>query len=137
VPADVAAKLHPEDALVGLILKSSNGATVAYLPAVPALDEPLMKRLAKTDLMLFDGTFWSDDELIRVQGSGASAREMGHIPISGAQGSLARLAGLKRPRKIFLHVNNTNPILDETSAPHKKVRAAGWEVAEDGWEFEL
>jgi len=137
VPADVAAKLHPEDALVGLILKSSNGATVAYLPAVPALDEPLIKRLAKTDLMLFDGTFWSDDELIRVQGSGATAREMGHIPISGAQGSLAQLAGLTRPRKVFLHVNNTNPILDETSAQYKEVRAAGWEVAEDGWEFEI
>jgi pyrroloquinoline quinone biosynthesis protein B len=129
--------LRPDEALAGLIVKSSAGATLAYLPAVPALDDPLIALLETVDLLLFDGTFWSDDELIRVQGKGATALEMGHIPISGVQGSLRRLAGLKRPRKVFLHVNNTNPILDASSEQYKEVRAAGWEVAEDGWQFEL
>ncbi len=132
-----AAALRPDEALVGLIVTSSAGGRLAYLPAVPALDDSLIALLEKVDLLLFDGTFWSDDELIKVQGKGATAREMGHIPISGVQGSLKQLAGLKRPRKIFLHVNNTNPILDESTEEYRTVRAAGWEVAEDGWQLEL
>jgi pyrroloquinoline quinone biosynthesis protein B len=62
---------------------------------------------------------------------------MGHVPISGAEGSLRALAGLRRPRKVFLHVNNTNPMLDESSAEYREVLAAGWEVAEDGWQLNL
>jgi pyrroloquinoline quinone biosynthesis protein B len=62
---------------------------------------------------------------------------MGHVPVSGAEGSLRALAGLLRPRKVFLHVNNTNPMLDEASAEYDAVGAAGWEVAEDGWRFTL
>jgi len=93
--------------------------------------------LETADLLLFDGTFWSDDELIRVQGSGSTAREMGHIPVSGVEGSLRKLAGLRRPRKVFVHVNNTNPMLDEFGPEYREVRAAGWEVAEDGWSLDL
>jgi pyrroloquinoline quinone biosynthesis protein B len=89
------------------------------------------------DLLLFDGTFWSDDELIKVQGSGATAREMGHIPVSSKEGSLFKLQKLQRPRKIFVHVNNTNPMLEESSPQYREVRAAGWEIAEDGWRFDL
>jgi pyrroloquinoline quinone biosynthesis protein B len=137
VSSNRAAALCPEEALAGLLVASSSGARLAYLPAVPALDDSLIALLETVDMLLFDGTFWSDDELIRVQGKGATAREMGHIPISGVEGSLRRLAGLKRPRKIFLHVNNTNPVLDESSEQHKGARAEGWEVAEDGWQFEL
>jgi pyrroloquinoline quinone biosynthesis protein B len=88
-------------------------------------------------LLLFDGTFWSDDELIRVQGSGQTARQMGHLPVGPPGGSLHVLAGLRRPRKIFVHINNTNPMLDESSAEYRTVREAGWEIAEDGWQFEL
>jgi pyrroloquinoline quinone biosynthesis protein B len=104
---------------------------------VPFVDDGLLRRLESADVLLFDGTFWSDDELIRVQGRGATAREMGHIPASSPEGSLRKLAGLRRPRKIFLHVNNTNPMLNESSAEYAQVRAAGWEIAEDGWGFEL
>jgi pyrroloquinoline quinone biosynthesis protein B len=96
-----------------------------------------MRRLESVDVLLFDGTFWSDDELIRIQGQGATAREMGHIPVSSEQGSLRRLAGLRRPRKIFVHVNNTNPMLNESGPEFAQARAAGWEIAEDGWRFEL
>jgi pyrroloquinoline quinone biosynthesis protein B len=130
------ANLKPEEALLGVMLASSCG-RFAYMPAVRAVDDSLLQRLESADLILFDGTFWSDDELIRVQGSGSTAREMGHIPVSGAEGSLCKLAGLRRPRKIFVHVNNTNPMLDESGPEHREARAAGWEVAEDGWSFDL
>jgi pyrroloquinoline quinone biosynthesis protein B len=131
------ASLKPGEALLGLMVESSSGGRFAYMPAVPAVDDSLRRRLDAADLLLFDGTFWSDDELIRVQGGGSTARQMGHIPVSGAGGSLRRLAGLRRPRKVFVHVNNTNPMLDESGPEYAEVRAAGWEVAEDGWSFDL
>ncbi len=132
-----AAGLKPDEASLGVMLTASSGGRLAYLPAVPAITEGLLQMLDTADLILFDGTFWSDDELIRVQGSGATAREMGHVPVSGCDGSLRALAGLRRPRKVFVHVNNTNPMLDESSPEYREVRAAGWEVAEDGWHFNL
>jgi pyrroloquinoline quinone biosynthesis protein B len=131
------AGLSPEEASLGLIVGVSSGPRMVYLPAVPEVDESLLDRLENVDLLLFDGTFWSDDELIKVQGSGATAREMGHIPVSSREGSLFKLRKLQRPRKIFVHVNNTNPMLDESSPQYREVRAAGWEVAEDGWHFDL
>lgn len=137
VSSERTATLMPEEALLGLIVASSSGRRLAYMPAVPAVDESLLQRLDAADLLLFDGTFWSDDELIRVQGSGSTAREMGHIPVSGAEGSLRKLAGLRHPRKVFVHVNNTNPMLNESGPEYREVRAAGWEVAEDGWQFDL
>ncbi|HVO80867.1 MAG TPA: pyrroloquinoline quinone biosynthesis protein PqqB [Terriglobales bacterium] len=134
---DRSAELSPREAALGLLLSSSSGGRLAYLPAVPGVDDSLLRRLDSADLLLFDGTFWSDDELIRVQGQGATAREMGHISVSSEQGSLRRLAGLRRPRKIFLHVNNTNPMLNEAGPQYAEARAAGWEIAEDGWTFDL
>jgi pyrroloquinoline quinone biosynthesis protein B len=137
VSRERAASLKSEEALLGLTLASSSGGQLAYMPAVPALNSVLVERLEAVDLLLFDGTFWSDDELIRVQGGGSTARQMGHVPISGADGSLHVLAGLKHPRKVFVHVNNTNPMLDESGPEYAEVRAAGWEVAADGWNLEL
>jgi pyrroloquinoline quinone biosynthesis protein B len=122
---------------LGLMVESSSGAKLAYMPAVPQVDDALLKEIASADVVLFDGTFWSDDELRPIQGSGQTARQMGHIPISGKEGSLRKLAGLSRPRKIYVHINNTNPVLDEASPQHRQVRDAGWEIAEDGWQFEL
>jgi pyrroloquinoline quinone biosynthesis protein B len=132
-----AATLESEEALLGVMLTASSGGRLAYMPAVPAINEGLLQLLGTADLVLFDGTFWSDNELIEVQGSGATAREMGHVPISGTDGSLRALAGLRRPRKVFVHVNNTNPMLDESSAEYRELGAAGWEVAEDGCHFNL
>ena len=129
--------LSPQEASLGLMVEASSGTRLAYLPAVPAIDDALLQRVEKADLLLFDGTFWSEDELIRVQGSGATARDMGHIPVDSEDGSLRKLAGLRRPRKVFLHVNNTNPMLDESSAEYREVRSAGWEVAGDGWHLDL
>jgi pyrroloquinoline quinone biosynthesis protein B len=128
-----AAQLRGEEASLAIILEAS-GRRLAYLPAVPAIDDTLLQQLQSADLLLFDGTFWTDDELIKVQGSGASAREMGHVPVSA---SLQKLAALRHPRKVFIHINNTNPMLDESGPEYRQVREAGWEIAEDGSRFEL
>jgi pyrroloquinoline quinone biosynthesis protein B len=138
VDPDLASSLAAGEALVGLRLQSmpEEGGLV-YMPAAPFIEKSWMEHLENCDLLLFDGTFWTDEELIRVQGGGRTARQMGHTPISGPDGSMERLTSLKRPRKIYIHVNNTNPILDEDSAEYHQVREAGWEVAQDGWEFEL
>jgi pyrroloquinoline quinone biosynthesis protein B len=134
VTADRGAQLAPNEALMGFIVQSPSGSRLAYMPAVPELDDALLQEFETCDVLLFDGTFWSDDELIRVQGSGQTARQMGHIPV---EDTLKKLAEVGRPRKIFLHINNTNPMLDEESPQYRQVRGAGWEVAEDGWQFDL
>lgn len=134
VTAERQSQLAPGEASMGFVLQSPAGLRLAYVPAVPHLDDALIQQLDTCDVLLFDGTFWSDDELIRVQGSAQTARQMGHIPI---EDTLVKLAELRRPRKIFLHINNTNPVLDETSPQYRQVRGAGWEVAEDGWQFDL
>jgi pyrroloquinoline quinone biosynthesis protein B len=133
------AQLASGEASLGFVLdspahESSFSPRLAYMPAVPHLSDDLIEELDKCDVLLFDGTFWSDDELIRVQGSGQTALQMGHVPV---ESSLMKLAGLRRPRKIFLHINNTNPMLNEESDQYRLVRDAGWEIAEDGWQFNL
>jgi len=138
VDTDLASCLPAREAVVGLRLQTTaEGGGLVYMPGVPSIEKSWLEHLKNCDLLLFDGTFWTDEELIRVQGGGRTARQMGHIPISGPDGSMARLASLKRPRKIYIHVNNTNPILDEGSAEYHCVRDSGWEVAQDGQEFEL
>ena len=124
-------ELEPEDAVLGLVIEV-NGKRLAYMSAVGKIDEKLLQLLDSVDVLLFDGTFWSEDELIRVESGGATAQQMGHIPVGGIDGSLWLLAHLKTPRKIFIHINNTNPMLDESGAEYRAVRDAGWEVAEDG-----
>jgi pyrroloquinoline quinone biosynthesis protein B len=104
---------------------------------VGSIDEKLMETLNNVDVLLFDGTFWSDDELMQVESSGATAHQMGHVPVGGSDGSLRRLAELRHGKKIFIHINNTNPMLNESSPEHRAVRDAGWEIAEDGWQFTL
>jgi pyrroloquinoline quinone biosynthesis protein B len=142
-------ELNPSEASLGLMVEAPSGKRLAYMPAIPCLGDSPLQELESCDVIFFDGTFWSDDELIRIQGSGQTARQMGHVPISSpasspvsppvssAEGSLAKLAQLRRPRKIYVHVNNTNPMLNEDGPEHRQVREAGWEIAEDGWQFDL
>jgi pyrroloquinoline quinone biosynthesis protein B len=134
VSAERQSQLTAGEASLGFVIQSPSGLRLAYMPAVPQLHDALLEELEGCDVLLFDGTFWSDDELIRVQGSGQTARQMGHIPV---ESTLTKLAELRRPRKIFLHINNTNPMLDEAGPQNRQVRSAGWEVAEDGWQFDL
>jgi pyrroloquinoline quinone biosynthesis protein B len=129
--------LKADEASLGLIIESPSGKRLAYMPAVPAISDKLLEEFETADVLMFDGTFWSDDELIRIQGSGQTARQMGHVPVSSADGSLAQLAQLKRPRKIYLHINNTNPMLNEAGPEYRQVREKGWEIAEDGCQFVL
>jgi len=132
------AESDPAEAVIGLwITPESGGQTLAFLPGVGSIPEHLYERLQECDVILFDGTFWSEEEPASIPGLSKTASQMGHMPISGPRGTLATLAGLDRPRKLFIHINNTNPILDEDSAEYHAVRDAGWEVARDGMEITL
>jgi pyrroloquinoline quinone biosynthesis protein B len=126
-----------DDTVIGLQVASPSGAKLFCAPALPRLEESWLAEWNQCDAILIDGTFWSDDELVRTRGGGKFARGMGHLPISGPGGTLERLAKITRPRKIYTHINNTNPILDEDSAEHRAVREAGWEIAYDGMVVDL
>jgi len=125
------------EASLGLIVESPAGKRLAYMPAVPQIDNALLQEFDSADVLLFDGTFWSDDELMRMQGRGQTSRQMGHVPVSSAEGSLSKLAGLRCRRKIYIHINNTNPMLNEAGPEYRQVRESGWELAEDGCQFDL
>ena len=108
-----------------------------YVPACAAPSPALQAELAGADLMLFDGTLWQDDEMPR-QGAGSkTGRRMGHMSLSGPEGTLALFADSPVARKVLIHINNTNPILLADSAERAAVEAAGWEVAYDGMEITL
>jgi pyrroloquinoline quinone biosynthesis protein B len=115
----------------------ASGGVVIYAPGLARLDDGVLTRLAESDLALVDGTFWRDDELARLGISARSARDMGHLPLSGSGGTLEALARLRRPRKVLVHINNTNPILLEDSPEREAVLRAGVEVAYDGLEIAL
>ncbi|HEX4772913.1 MAG TPA: pyrroloquinoline quinone biosynthesis protein PqqB [Bryobacteraceae bacterium] len=127
-----AAQFDPAEAVFGLVLEHA-GRRVALVPGAPRIQPDLLAILRTCDLVFFDGTFWSDDELIRLQGTGKTARQMGHQPVEDTLRDLADIPG----RKIFLHINNTNPILDEDSEEYRRVRDAGWEIAFDGMDLML
>ena len=116
---------------------SASGGVVSYVPGLARLDDAVLRRLTASDAVLVDGTFWRDDELARLGISARSARDMGHLPLSGPGGTLEALARLERPRKVLVHINNTNPILLDDSPERKAVERAGVEVAYDGLEIAL
>jgi pyrroloquinoline quinone biosynthesis protein B len=137
VSTDRKSQLNSQEAVLGLLIESPEGGRMAYLPGVAKVEGAWREWLDRCDVLLFDGTFWTDDELCRVRGGGKPASAMGHLPLSGPSGSLAALRDIKCARKIFFHINNTNPILDESSAAYAEVREAGWEVARDGMEIQI
>ena len=115
---------------------SSGASRLAYVPGAAAITPAVMQRLARADVIFFDGTLFRDDEMIASGTGTKTGRRMGHMPLDGSDGSLAALAGL-RARRVFVHINNTNPILIEGSPERGRVAAAGWEIAEDGLEVKL
>ncbi len=127
-------ELDASEAVIGLFFEQG-GRRLAFFPGLPAVDPAWLGPLEQCDAILVDGAFWSDDKLIRIQGAGKTAREMGHLPVGGEDGSIRALSSLRRPRKIFIHINNSNPILDEDSEEHRVMRNAGWEIAADGMEL--
>jgi len=123
---------------VGLIVRDqAGGGACAFVPGCGDLDPSLLARLAAADLLLFDGTFWTDDELIRLGIGDRTARQMDHLPISGPGGSLERLAALPCRHKVYSHINNTNPMLVEDSAERALVERRGLRVGADGMRFTL
>ena len=122
---------------IGARVIGRDGASAFYIPGCAFLSPALRERLADAALVLFDGTLWTDDEMIR-QGVGQkTGRRMGHISMSGADGSIEALKDLGVTRKVFVHVNNTNPVLIEDSPERRAAEAAGWEIAVDGMEISL
>ena len=123
---------------IGVRIAGGNGGgAVFYIPGCARIDAALRARLDGAACLLFDGTVYTDDEMIAAGVGQKTGARMGHLAMSGEAGSIAGLAGVKIGRRIFVHINNTNPVLDENSAEHAAVRAAGWEVAYDGMEIEL
>lgn len=119
------------------IIDPRRGSSAFYVPGITHVDEDLTRALSSCDCVLFDGSFWSESEMARRGVGESTASSMGHLPIGGPEGSLARLEGLGGIRRIYTHVNNTNPILDEASPERRAVVDAGWEVAEDGMDVEV
>jgi pyrroloquinoline quinone biosynthesis protein B len=138
-PAGGDAPRYLDDELEASGLVFTDGdASVTYVPGLARIDDGVTARLAASDLVLVDGTFWHDDDLARRGiASDRSARDMGHVPLAGPGGTLELLAALERPRKVLVHINNTNPILLEDSPEREQVGRAGVEVAYDGLEAEL
>ena len=123
---------------IGVLIEDArSGASVFYAPAVSGLDERVTEVMKRCDCVLVDGTFWSDDELIAAGIGNKRAQDMGHLPQSGEDGMIQLLAATDRPRRILIHINNTNPILDEQSSQRAELDAAGIEVAYDGMEITL
>ena len=119
------------------IIDERSSRSVVYLPGIKELDGTVMPQLQSCDAFFLDGTCWTDDEMISVGLAQKTSLSMGHIPMTGPDGSLEQLAALQNVRKIYTHLNNTNPVLIEDSDERRAVEAAGWEVAFDGMDFEV
>ncbi len=122
---------------IGVALTNGGGTTAHYVPGCAAVDASLRHRIEGADCLLFDGTVFHDDEMEKAGVGHKTGRRMGHVPMSGPDGSIAALNGLRVGRRIFVHINNTNPVLDERSPERQHVVEAGWEVGEDGMEVVL
>lgn len=116
---------------IGVILEAA-GKRIAYVPGCAWIDDDLLLRIAGVDALFFDGTVFRDDELVRAGVSEKTGRRMGHVPMDGEDGSIARLSGVPVSRRIFIHINNTNPVLIEDSTERHSVEKSGWIVAHDG-----
>jgi pyrroloquinoline quinone biosynthesis protein B len=124
------------DETIGLRI-SGAGASFFYVPGCAATTPALLERLRGARLVFFDGTTYDDDEMVGLGLAEKTARRMGHVSMKGPDGSLARFAGLPVGRKMYIHINNTNPVLVEGSAERRAIEAAGWELAHDGMEVVL
>jgi pyrroloquinoline quinone biosynthesis protein B len=108
-----------------------------FIPGCAAMTDTVLQRLRGAELVLFDGTLWQDDEMIRNGLGSKTGRRMGHMSLSGAEGTIAAFNGLGVKRKVLVHINNSNPVLLEDSSERAELEAAGWEVAHDGMRLSL
>lgn len=112
-----------------------SGRRLVYAPGLQALDAEVLRELEAADLRFVDGTFWTNDELAKLRPGAPNAREMGHVPISGPEGSLEKIRNMPG-RSFYIHINNSNPILDAASEQGRLLREAGVGIAQDGLEVE-
>ena len=119
------------------ITDASTGRALVYVPGAQQLTASVVEQLQDCACLLFDGTCWQDDEMVRLGIARKTSRDMGHVPIGGTDGSLEKLALLPVERKIYIHINNTNPVLLEDSPERHAVEEHGLEVAADGLELEI
>jgi pyrroloquinoline quinone biosynthesis protein B len=127
-----------EDDNIALTIRDiASGQSVFYAPGLAAVDSTAWKCMSQAACLLVDGTFWTDDEMVRLGAGRKHGHEMGHLALSGDQGMLSYLHRLPSVRKVLIHINNTNPILDEDSPERRQVEDAGVEVAYDGMEIVL
>ena len=128
----------PGDNLALIIEDERSGQTAVYAPGLSAIDDRVWSAMRSAACVMVDGTFWTDDEMIRLGVSTKRARDIGHLPQSGPGGMLEWLDRLRAgTRKILIHINNTNPILNESSAESAELKRRGIEVAWDGMEISL
>jgi len=128
---------RPGDNIGLLFHDQSTGRQVFYAPGLAAISAAVAGALMASGVVLVDGTFWSDDEMVQAGISHKHARDLGHLPQSGSGGMIEALTRLPSPkRRILIHINNTNPILDEAGPEYAQLSAAGIEVAFDGMEIE-
>ena len=123
------------EATAGIELRAG-GKRLVFIPGAAAVTPAMRERCMRADAVLFDGTLYADDELQKRGVAEKTGRRMGHVPIAGPDGSLAALRGVEC-RRIYIHLNNTNPVILADSAERKTVEAAGWQVAHDGMEIVL
>ena len=126
----------PADNIGVLIREPATGKRVAYFSAAAAVTPAMRDAFDGADCLFFDGTFWASDELIALGLGDKRAEQMAHLPVGGKQGSLEALASV-RARRIYIHINNTNPLLRPGSPERGKAEAGGWEIAYDGMEVDL
>lgn len=119
------------------ITQTKTGKSFFYIPGCAGLEAPLAARIKGAALVLFDGTLWRENEMIDQGLLGKTGSRMGHINMSGPDGSIAAFAPLGVARKIFVHINNSNPVLDASSKERAEAEAAGWEIGEDAMEVAL
>ncbi len=128
---------HDGDNIGVIIEQISTGKKVFYSPGLGEIEPHVLAAMQNADCVMVDGTFWTDDEMVTQGISHKRAREIGHLPQSGPGGMIEVLNTLQKTRKILIHINNTNPILDDDSAERKQLDAVGIEVAYDGLEIDL
>jgi len=123
---------------VGLqIIDTGTERSFLFIPGCAAMTDGLRRRLTGSELVFFDGTLWRDDEMIRLGVGNKTGRRMGHVSMSGADGAIAAFRDLDVKRRIFIHINNSNPVLLDDSPEREAAEAAGWEIAYDGMEVRL
>jgi pyrroloquinoline quinone biosynthesis protein B len=128
---------HPGDNIGVLVEQISTGKRLYYAPGLGEIEPHVDRAIRNADCVLLDGTFWQHDEMSRAGICEKLALDMGHLPQSGEGGMIETLSTAAKPRKILIHINNTNPILDEDSPERKTLEQAGIEVSFDGMEIHL